>query len=222
MDWLVSGISILYYVIGAVSLEIAAYSLLTGLCADITIKNYGSLSSISDGLALSPGITSYYIFIIYVFTVGRNAYEFWIDPYDRLTAWNTNIGLYVAIWLRILFLNIMMLFLMLLGSMPNTRDSQLHNSFAITAVIFHLIYEFTCIGIRSYYASIKNLRIMKSLNLYIFLLCIEALMVVFAILYALCFINVFEFCPSGSLIGFISEYLLMATIVTTPVFRILD
>jgi hypothetical protein len=210
------------YICVAFIVEIAAYALLVGLCIQITQQTHGSISSISEGLALSTGITSYYIFIIYVFAIGRNGYEFYIDPYDRLHAWINNKGLYAAIVLRIIFLNILMLFLMLIGAMPTNRDQNLHNAFAFTAVISHLVYEFICIGIRSYYASVNNLEIVKSLPAYIFLICLEAAMVIVAVMYALCFISIFDTCPRNSEIGFVSEYLLFATVIATPIFRILD
>ena len=212
----------LIYILTAFGMEVAAYALLVGLCIQITEQTRGSVSSISDALSLDPGITSYYIFVIYVFATGRNGYEFYIDPYDRQQAWVTNKGLYAAIWLRIVFLNIQMLFLLLLGATPDNKDSHLHNAFAFTAIIFHFVYEFTCIGIRSYYASIKKLSIVKSYPVYVFLICLESLLVIAALMYALCFINVFETCPANSTIGFVSEYLLFAIVITTPIFRVLD
>jgi len=54
------------------------------------------------------------------------------------------------------------------------------------------------------------------------LLVLESLLVVAALLFALCFINVLETCPQNSPISYISEYLLVAIIVITPVFRVLD
>lgn len=212
----------LIYILVAFGIELVAYALLIGLCIQVTEQTHGSISSISDGLAISPGITSYYIFVIYVFATGRNGYEFYIDPYDRQQAWKTNKGLYAAIWLRIIFLNIQMLFLLLLGATPDNKYSHLHNTFAFTSIIFHFVYEFTCIGIRSYYASIRKLSIVGSYPVYVFLVCLESLLVIAALMYALCFINVFESCRPNSVISFVSEYLLFAIIITTPIFRVLD
>lgn len=210
------------YIIIALIIEVIAYSILVAFSATITNNYYGQISSISAAIALSPGLKSYFISIIYIFSLGRNGYEFFIDPYDRIHAWNTNKGLYAAIWLKIIFLNLFLLFLLLIGSINIFQDSYLHNIYAIISVVCYIIHEFICIGTRSYYAFIGYFNIIKSFPLYVFLLCLEGIFVIITIIYALCFINIFDSCPSNSNIAYISEYLMFATIITTPFFRFLD
>lgn len=212
----------LIYIIVAFVVEVLAYGLLVGLCAKVTLDAYGTISTLSDAFALSVDVTGYYTFIIYVFTVGRNGYEFYIDPYGRINAWKTNRGLYAAIVIRIIFLNGLMLFLFLIGSISINRSSYTHNIMAMMAIIFHFLYEFTCIGIRSYYAQVGCYQLIGSLAGYITLLVLEGLLVIAAIMFALCFISVFDTCPANSTVVFISEYMLFAIVIITPVFRVLD
>ncbi len=210
------------YICVAAFIEVVAYSLLIDMTVKTTEENHGIISSISEAMSLSTSVASYYTFIIYVFAIGRNGYEFYIDPYKRLDSWKNNKYLYMSILVRIIFLNLLMLFLLLIATISSRRDIILHNQFSTCAIAFYFLLEITCICIRIYYVSINNLSMVKNKPLYIFILCTEVLLSIVAICLCLCFTSILEMCPYNTDIVYISEYLLFFIIIFTPIYRILD
>jgi len=173
--------------------------------------------SISEALSHSYPLSLFYVFVIAVFATERNGYEFWMDVHERMYTDNLTSGM---IWLRIIFTNLLMLFMVYIAVVRNSQDPVLHNILAMTMVVFHFCLELVSIILRTRF----NCHLIhdRGKAIYISLLVLESLLVVAALLFALCFINVLETCPQNSPISYISEYLLVAIIVITPVFRVLD
>lgn len=201
------------YLMVATTLEILSYLSVLTIVLTLNLP-YSFPWSISDGLSHSDPLSLYYTFVIYLFTLERNGYEFWINIHDRN---GSTICRFVMIWFRIVFTNLLMLFLLFIGVVKNITNSHLHNTLAISAVIFHFLLEIISITIR---LSVNFSDVNKPV--YITLIVTELSIVFAAIMFALCFINVLDTCPQNSSVGFISEYLLFLCIVLTPIFRLMD
>ena len=111
------------------TIEVIAYSVLLGLTVSITRTQTGYISSISESMSLSNGISVFYNCIIYIFSIERNGYEF----YTLKNIDQENTKLCAVYWLRIIFLNCMLLFLTLIGVITNRRDRLLHGQIAACA-----------------------------------------------------------------------------------------
>ena len=211
------GISIqTLYVLVVSSIEIVAFCILIAMALTVPLDPGDYYPpSISSGLSSSMSMTIYYVVIVYIFAIEKNYYEFILDPHERNTA---IVYIRYLIYTRIIFMNILMILLALIASVTNVRDPHSHNVVALLCVIVHLVFEVINIIIRSisFYYDPENLAIR------ITALVFEALLVISAILFALCFIDVFDGCPSSSVISSVSEYMLFFIIIATSIFRTLD
>lgn len=203
----------LIYLLIATAIELISYSI---ILAVVLTEDIPKPASISDGLAHSNQLSLFYTFVIYIFALERNGYEFYIDIHDRANRTDYKCAL---IWFRIIFTNLLMLFLSYITVIPVTLNHSLHDQIALTAVIMHFCLEIFSITLRLL-INFQNPPII--LPLYISLLVLEMLLVIAALLFGLCYVNILDTCHPNSEIGIISEYMLFLIVVLTPIFRVLD
>lgn len=181
--------------------ELLLYSVIVGDC----VNSNPTLLSISDCFARDVGLNSYYIVVILLFVLERNLYECW----DFCTASDRVVS--VGVGVRALLMNLMMMFLLMLGAISNVRDEAVHNTYALAAIVCHLLLEVASIALRFYQDWRSAMEVLC--------ICTEIAAAVAAVIFALLFIGVI---PANQNTAFVSEYMLFAIVVSTPVYRLLD